>query len=240
MRTHLTHGVPRVHDFFRPATLLSPGRSIALFVCLQVDCMLCTHGDMESDRQTHRHTDRQTHKHTDRQTDRHTARQADSRQADRQPDRQQTHRHTGRQPAYVADLLATRTAHATQVQWAAYRSYNLRQAWQNGFCMVLNIVILPVLFTLHVTAVLDVQAVRSASIPKHVAAACTGAAAGSAGAGSSLVRSGSSLMCNGISSISSISSKKLAKLCCSAVALAAVAAAVTKFSTNCSTVIVVQ
>ena len=34
--------------------------------------------------------------------------------------------------------------------------------------------------------------------------------------------------------------KKLAKLCCSAVALAAVAAAVTKFSTNCSTVIVVQ
>ena len=52
MRTHLTHGVPRVHD------LLSPGHSIAPFVCLQVDCMLCTHGDMESDRQTHRHTDR--------------------------------------------------------------------------------------------------------------------------------------------------------------------------------------
>ena len=235
MRTHLTHGAPRVHD------LLSPGHSIAPFVCLQVDCMLCTHGDMESDRQTHRHTDRQTHKHTDRQTDRHTARQADSRQADRQPDRQQAHRHTGSQPAYVADLLATRTAHATQVQWAAYRSYNLRQAWQNGFCMVLNMAILPVLFTLDVTAVLDVQAVvPSASIPKHVTAACTGAAAGSAGAGSSLVRSGSSLMCNGISSISSISSKKLAKLCCSAVALAAVAAAVTKFSTNCSTVIVVQ
>ena len=43
MRTHLTHGVPRVHDS------LPPSRSIALFVCLQVDCMLCTHGDMESD-----------------------------------------------------------------------------------------------------------------------------------------------------------------------------------------------
>jgi hypothetical protein len=130
-----------------------------LNVCLQVDSMLCTHGDLESDRQSHRHADRETDKHTDRQTGRHTARQADSRQADRQPDGQQTHRHTGGQPAYVADPLATRTAHATQVQWAAYRLYIVRQVWQNGLSMVLNMSILPVLLTLAVTAVLDVQAV---------------------------------------------------------------------------------